>query len=84
MTVRAAVNKQLDSYIGGDIYRPVHPLRTFVTFYKWSKYLQIQKGDSLSLAKLTSSKYLRPHNISACWSSSIKKWQLFLSVTIFD
>ena len=28
------VNIQLDSHVGGDIYRPMHPLRTFVAFHK--------------------------------------------------
>ena len=30
----AEVNIQLDSHVGGDIYRPMHPLMTFVAFHK--------------------------------------------------
>ena len=29
----AEVNIQLDSHVGGDIYRPLHPLRSFVAFH---------------------------------------------------
>ena len=30
----AEVSLQLDSSVGGDIYRPMHPLRTFIAFHK--------------------------------------------------
>ena len=30
-------NIQLDSHVGGDIYKPMHPLRTFVAFRKLRK-----------------------------------------------
>ena len=34
----AELNVQLDSHVGGDIYSPMHPLRTFVAFHKlWEK-----------------------------------------------
>ena len=36
-TETATVNKLLDSYTSGDIYRCIHPLRTFAAFDKWRK-----------------------------------------------
>ena len=39
---------QLDSHVGVDIYKPMHPLRTFLLFTNGENNLQIQKGDSLS------------------------------------
>ena len=45
----AEVNIQLDSHVGGDIYRPMHPLRTYVAFHKLrGQNFQKEKGDSLS------------------------------------
>ena len=43
----AEVNKLLDSHVGGDIYRPIHPLTTFVAFHKLRKKFKMEKGDSL-------------------------------------
>ena len=34
VTETAEVNIQPDSHVGGDIYRPMHPLRTFISFHK--------------------------------------------------
>ena len=67
----AEVNIQVDSHAGGDIYRPMHPLRTFVAFTIGGKNSSNSKRRQLklgtSLAELTPSKYLGPHNLSA-WS----------------
>ena len=44
----AEENMQPDSYVGGDIFRLMYPLRTFVAFHKLRKKIQMEKGDSLS------------------------------------
>ena len=52
----------------------MHPLRTFVGFRKWRKYSSKSKSQiklGTYLGKLTPSKYLGPHKVSACWSSCI-------------
>ena len=78
----AAVNKQLDSHVGGDIYKPMKPFKTYVALYKWRKNSSYTKRRQIKLgtylARLTPIKYLGPHNVSACWSSSIYKRQLSL------
>ena len=69
MAESAEVNIQLDSHVGGDIYRPMHPLRSYVAFHKLreknsnGKRRQLKLGTHL--AKLTPSKYLGPHQVSA-------------------
>ena len=56
----AAVNiLVLDSLVGGDIYSCVHPLKTFVAFYKWrKKFLKCKKETAKvrCLSSLTDSK----------------------------
>ena len=44
----AEVNILLGSYVGGDIYMPMHPLRTFVAFQELRGKFRMEKGYSLS------------------------------------
>ena len=42
----AALDKQLDSHLGGDIYRPMHPLKTSAAFHKWRKKISKNKKET--------------------------------------
>ena len=68
-TETATVNKLLDSYTSGDIYRCIHPLRTSAAFDKWRK--NFFKCKTAYHAKVTPSMHLGPNNVSASWSSCI-------------